>query len=218
MPGEYKEEYLGAIYSLTEKGGSAKTNEIAEKLGVKAASVTGMLKTLADEDYVEYTPYKGATLTPKGLKVARKLKRKHRLLERFLYDVLGLHKNQVHDEACRMEHSLSDEAAKALDEVMDYPETCPDDHKRIPRNGEAKKAVNEERLISIEPGTTAKILRLEGGRGFQTNARTMGLKEGTRVNVITREPFGGPLVVKTGNTTVTLGRGMAFKIIVKKKE
>ena len=133
MPGEYREEYLEAIFELTEKDGSAKTSDIAKHMNVKPASVTEMLGKLSDDGFVEHKPYYGTTLTRKGRNHAKKIKRKHRLLERFLHDMLGIKKVRVHEEACRLEHGLSDESAKALDRVLGYPKTCPDDCKIIPR-------------------------------------------------------------------------------------
>ncbi|MFH1788236.1 MAG: metal-dependent transcriptional regulator [Candidatus Altiarchaeota archaeon] len=212
MPGEFKEEYLEAIFDLTEKGDSAKTSDIAKRMKVADASVTEMLGKLSEEGFVEYKPYHGTTLTKKGLKVATKIKRKHRLLERFLYDFLGLKKSKVHEEACRMEHALSDEAADALDEMLDYPVKCPDDGKPIPPEAPLKDG--EDMLVNVKAGSMVQVVRFEGGRGLRANVTTMGIREGKKLKVVTREPAGGPLVVKTGNTTVTLGRGMASRIIV----
>ena len=132
MAQENKEEYLEAIYELTEEETSAKTSDIANHMNVKPASVTEMLGKLSKEGFVAHTPYHGVTLTKKGKKHARKMKRKHRLIERFLHDVLGIKKKNIHDEACRLEHGLSDESEKALDKLLGHPETCPDGNK-IPR-------------------------------------------------------------------------------------
>lgn len=214
MPGEYKEEYLETIFDLTEKDGSAKTSDIAKQMNVKPASVTEMLGKLADEGFVEHKPYYGTTLTRKGRNHAKKIKRKHRLLERFLYDFLGIKKTRVHEQACRMEHTLSDEAADALDEMMDYPSKCPDDGKPIPPLVETPLKEGEGRLVNVKPGEITHVLRFEGGRGLRANVRTMGVREGKKLKVVAKEPAGGPLVVKTGNTTVTMGRGMASRIIV----
>jgi len=214
MSKQNREEYLETIYGITEVADSAKTSEIAEKLGVKPASVTEMLKKLASEGYINYKPYHGSSLTKKGLAYGKKIKRKHRLLERFLYDFLGIRKSRVHEQACQMEHTLSDEAANALDRVLGYPNECPDDGKPIQHPG---KKVGEagKRLLNLNPGDEAKILELVGGRQFKSNLRTLGVREGKKIKLITCEPAGGPIVIKTGNTTVTLGRGMASKIIVK---
>jgi len=214
MPGENREEYLETIYELTEEKKTAKTSEIADKLKVKPASVTQMLKKLADEEYIKYEPYKGTTLTKKGRHTAKKLKRKHRLLERFLYDILGIRRNRVHDEACQMEHSLSDEAADALERVMDYPEQCPDDKKPIPKKKETHLKKGETHLVNLPTRKKAKIKKLNGGQQFKTNMRTMGIREGKNITLISRHPMGGPCVIEVGNMKVTIGRGMASKIIV----
>ena len=132
MSSESVEEYLEAIYSFNERGELAKTTELAKRLKVAPPSVTQMLKKLADEGLVDYEPYRGAALTGRGVAHAQRVVRKHRLLERFLHNFLGLGREKVHEEACRMEHSLSDEAAAALCKALDKPETCPDDGKLIP--------------------------------------------------------------------------------------
>jgi len=108
------EEYLEAIHSFNERGKRAKNFVLAKRLKVAPPSVTQMVKKLADRGYVRYVPYRGTFLTGRGMAVAQRVVRKHRLLERFLYDYLGMDMEKVHDEACRMEHSLSDEAALAL--------------------------------------------------------------------------------------------------------
>lgn len=208
---ENKEEYLEAIYSLEEQGTPATTSEIAGKLNVSPASVTEMLKKLDGDGFLKYSPYKGAELTRKGERHARKIKRKHRLLERFLHDVLGIGKAKVHPEACRLEHGLSDESADALDRLMDHPVECPDDRKPIP--GVASN-VSELRLLKVKPGNSVKVLKIGGGSGLQSNLKNMGIREGKMVKVIAREPAGGPLVIKIDNMKITLGRGMASKILV----
>ena len=214
MPEENREEYLEAIYGLLEDGLEASTGEIAKRLKVKDASVTQMLKKLHDEGYIRRTPYQGVSLTEKGSRIAVKVKRKHRLLERFLYDVLKIRKKRVHNEACRMEHSLSDEAADALDKLMKYPKKCPDDGKPIPRKDDAIKTMTLADLHQDDAGTIVELTR---GHEFRDKMTSLGVREGKPFSVIAREPFGGPIVVKLGNTKVSLGRGMASKIKVRVK-
>ncbi|MBP1707764.1 MAG: ideR, partial [Chloroflexi bacterium] len=103
------EEYLEALYTLTQDRAAATTSDISKRLNIAPASVTEMLKKLADKGYVKYSPYQGVTLTPGGYEIAEKMTRKHRLLERFLHDTLNIGNNRVHQEACAMEHGLSDE-------------------------------------------------------------------------------------------------------------
>ena len=107
------EEYLEALYTLTQDGKTASTSEISKRLNIAPASVTEMLKKLADTGYVNYSPYQGVTLTRKGFEQAEKMTRKHRLLERFLHDILHIGNDKVHSEACAMEHGLSDETERA---------------------------------------------------------------------------------------------------------
>ena len=110
------EEYLEVLY----RNGS--------KLGIAPGSVTQMLKKLESLGYISYTPYKGATLTDEGMKIAQKITRKHRILEKFLTDVLKIKEDNVHNQACEMEHTLSDEAERALCNMLNNPDLCPDDH------------------------------------------------------------------------------------------
>ena len=126
------EEYLEALYNLTQGGKTATTSEIAKHLKVSPASVTDMLRKLADRGLLNYSPYQGVTLTGEGLKAAAKMTRKHRLLERFLHDILKIGNDSVHEEACKMEHGLSDKAERALCLTLKAPDKCPDDEKLIP--------------------------------------------------------------------------------------
>src|SRR5437763_713006 len=126
------DEYLEAIYNLTQNGDPATTSAISKRLDIAPASTTEMLRKLADEDYVNYIPYQGVTLTSKGLGIGERMTRKHRLLERFLHDSLKIGNDKVHAEACAMEHSLSDEAERALCQALKVPDKCPDDEKLIP--------------------------------------------------------------------------------------
>jgi DtxR family transcriptional regulator, Mn-dependent transcriptional regulator len=212
MAEENREEYLEAIYGLLEDGKDASTSEIAAAVGVKAGSVSEMLKKLHGEGYIRHRPYRGVELTDSGLRVASAVKRKHRLLERFLYDVLKIRKDRVHEEACRMEHSLSDEAANALDKLMKHPKECPDDHKPIPSPG--GHLALQSKLTHRKAGDTVIVAAIEGGHDFRNRMMALGIIEGRKLRVVAVEPFGGPIVVKSGNTRVTVGRGMASKIRV----
>jgi DtxR family Mn-dependent transcriptional regulator len=127
-----KEEYLECIYKIQEEGRRATTNEMAKRLAVKQASVTGMLDKLSDEKLVAYESYHGAVLTRKGAEIGRAVTRKHRIIEAFLCNVLKVDKNRVHTEACLLEHALSDDVESRLIKFLGKPYECPDDHKPIP--------------------------------------------------------------------------------------
>jgi DtxR family Mn-dependent transcriptional regulator len=132
MPNKSVEDYLKAIYILSQNGKPISTTEIAEHFKIAPASVTEMLKKLAHREYVKYSRYHGVHLTPKGLEVAENVARKHRLLERFLHDVLKIGNDKVHLQACEMEHALSDEAEESLCRFLKHPDRCPDDENNIP--------------------------------------------------------------------------------------
>ena len=125
------EEYLEVLYRNGSNKEQVSTTQLSKELDIAPGSVTQMLKKLEDLGYISYTPYKGATLTDEGLRIAQKITRKHRILEKFLSDILKVKEENVHSQACEMEHSLSDEAERALCTMLHHPDLCPDD-KLIP--------------------------------------------------------------------------------------
>ena len=122
------EEYLEVLYRNGSNGEQVSTTQLSKDLGIAPGSVTQMLKKLETLGYITYTPYKGATLTDEGMQIAQKIPRKHRILEKFLTDVLKIKGENVHEQACEMEHTLSDEAERALCNMLNNPDVCPDDN------------------------------------------------------------------------------------------
>src|ERR1043165_876273 len=121
-----EENYLKAIYKLIEQQGEAvSTNSIAERMSTKAASVTDMLRKLADKKLINYQKYQGVTLTAKGEKVALNIIRKHRLWEMFLLEKLDFKWDEVHDVAEQLEHINSDKLIAQIDKFLNYPKTDP---------------------------------------------------------------------------------------------
>ena len=124
-----KEDYLKAIWSLSERGGEtgseAGTNDLSAVLAVSPPAVSRMLKQMERLELVAHTPYYGVRLTEKGRAVALKIVRRHRLLELFLFRVLKYDDDRVHDEAERLEHHISDEFEAKIDEFLGFPKTCP---------------------------------------------------------------------------------------------
>jgi|SRR3954469_5851600 len=121
-----EENYLKAIYKLIEHNGDpVTTNAIAERLHTKAASVTDMLKKLADKKLIHYQKYQGVTLSEKGEKVALTIIRKHRLWEMFLVEKLNFKWDEVHDVAEQLEHINSDKLVEQLDRYLNFPKTDP---------------------------------------------------------------------------------------------
>ncbi|KZX15387.1 metal-dependent transcriptional regulator [Methanobrevibacter filiformis] len=119
------EEYLEVLYDHSDSDNYVSTTIISKSLNIAPGSVTQMLKKLEQGEYINYEPYKGAMLSDKGYKIAKKIKRKHRILEKFLSDVLNIDEKNIHQQACEMEHSLSDEAERAMCHLMKHPDECP---------------------------------------------------------------------------------------------
>lgn len=122
------EEYLEVLYRNGSNKEQVSTTKLSKELGIAPGSVTQMLKKLENLGYIKYTPYKGAVLTDDGMKIAQKITRKHRILEKFLMDVLKIKEENIHEQACEMEHTLSDEAERALCTMLHNPDLCPEDN------------------------------------------------------------------------------------------
>jgi DtxR family Mn-dependent transcriptional regulator len=233
MSSKSVEDYLKAIYILSQNGKSVSTTEISEHFNIAPASVTEMLKKLAKKGYVRYSPYHGAQLTSDGFQVAERVTRKHRLLERFLHDVLRIREDKVHSEACEMEHALSDEAEESLCRYLNHPDRCPDDGKIIPACDlpfstceeciELHKKDLEESgrrelipvsITQLKNGERGKVSFIRGGHKALQRLSDMGLTPGTEVTVVKSAPFHGPLEILVRGSRLALGRGMSERIFV----
>jgi DtxR family Mn-dependent transcriptional regulator len=231
------EDYLKAVYELSRNGNAVSTTEISRTLKVAPASVTEMLKKLSEKSYIEYSPYHGTTLTNKGRQIAEKTARKHRLLERFLHDVLKIDNVRVHSQACEMEHSLSDEAEESLCRFLRHPDRCPDDGKIIPpcdlqigscaeciqlhRKGLEEVGKHQQRLVSIsnlKQGQCGKISFIRGGHKMLQRLLDMGLTPGTEICIVRVAPLGGPVELSVRSSKLALGKGIASKVFVDVKE
>jgi len=231
---EVVEQYLKVILSIGEGDSPVKTNEIAKAMGLAPASVTESVQKLADKGYLRYEAYKGARLTNKGRRIANKISRKHRLLERFLSDVLGIEPSKVHKQACEMEHSLTDEAEIALCRMMNHPDTCSDDHKKIPpcnldiescaecramSAAEIKTSTYKgdlRQLTELSKGERAKIQFIRGGENVVEKLHNMGLTKGADIQLTNAAPFSGPVEICVRGCKLVIGRGIAEKIFVHK--
>jgi DtxR family Mn-dependent transcriptional regulator len=211
-----EEEYLEAIYTRQEGGAqAATTGDLAACLGVKDASVTEMLKKLSEKELVNYTPYHGATLTEAGLKIATKVKRKHRLLERFLVDICGIGKRESHEQACEIEHVISDKAIDNLSTQLGNPATCPGGS-AIP---DGEKGDETEISKLSEMGTGTYMIRFLTSPEPETISRlcSLGLIPGLPVKVL-RKISNGPIVIEMKDTQIALGRDVAESLLVSPEE
>jgi DtxR family Mn-dependent transcriptional regulator len=208
------EDYLKVIYRLVEDGQRATTQSIALRLNVAAPSVTGMVKRLADLKLVAHEKHRGVELTSAGRKAALEIVRHHRLLELYLAEALGYSWDEVHAEAERLEHTISEEFEARIDAALGYPTTDPHGDP-IPNAAGVIAEPGAERLTSLAAGESAIIARVSdvdadklrylGGIGFYPDAR---------ICLVERLPFDGPLRVRIGSEEHFVGRELAESIHV----
>ena len=227
------EDYLKTIFALCRNGGSATTTDISHALRVAPPSVTEMLQKLAKTGYVDYSPYRGTRLTSDGRRVAEKTARKHRLLERFLHDVLKIDDVKAHSQACEMEHSLSDDAEESLCRFLKHPDRCPDDGKAIPpcdlRLGSCEECIRlhsrgleevgkrQQNLVSVSDlkgGQFGKVAFIRGEHKMLQRLLDMGLTPGTRISVIKVAPVHGPVELSVRSSKLALGQDIASNVFV----
>jgi DtxR family Mn-dependent transcriptional regulator len=232
MAQEQVEEYLEAIYDIAGTEGAAKTTAIAKCLKVAPASVTEALQNLAEKNLVNYEPYRGASLTGEGKKIAETIKRRHRLLEVFLADVLHINRAKVHDEACRMEHTISEDTENALCRMLNAPARCPHGSPIAPCakgvgscsdcdaiTGSAISLPEELRatiipVTDLGPEDEGKIAFIRGDCRVVQRLSDLGLTLGTTVSVTRKAPMNGPVEVFVRRTKLAIDHSIAENIFV----
>jgi len=210
------EDYLKVIYRLQEKSGVARTSDIVELLQVAPGTVTNTVDRLEKGGLVTHEPYKGVKLTEEGRKIALRVMRRHRLLERLLTDILHVNWSEAHTAACRLEHGITSNITKNLEKALGHPRTCPHGN---PIPTECGGIVEEEsqpltELDEKERGTIAKIT--EEKPDFLRYLDTIGLAPGASIEVLKKAPFDGPITLKVGGVSHALGHAMASIIQVKR--
>ena len=203
------EDYLKTIYHLSDQGGFASTSDIAARLAVAPPSVSGMVKRLSEAGLIEHVPYRGVQLTSQGRRAALRMIRRHRLLEVYLTERLGYDWDGVHDEADRLEHAVSDELIERMAAALGQPRYDPHGEP-IPT---AAGDIEEPELMPLADAALSMPLELRRV-GTQDAARLrwfaeQGLVPGVRIEVIERQPFNGPTIVRTVDGTKVVGRDLA---------
>jgi DtxR family Mn-dependent transcriptional regulator len=205
------EDYAKAIYALETRreGHAVSTNAIAERMGVTAASASGMVKRLGELGLVEHQPYRGVSLTEQGRRVALEVMRHHRLLELYLVESLGVPWDRVHQEAEVLEHVLSEEleeliAAKLGDPTHD-PHGDPIPTRELTIAEEPTESLQV--LAGGDQGTFARIS--DSNPDMLRFLADRGIKPGDRFEVLEKQPFGGPLFVRFGDDVHVLGGDLA---------
>ena len=211
------EDYAKAIFSLqSELPGAVTNTAVAERLGVSAASASGMIRRLHEHGLVEHIPYKGVELTAEGRRVALRVLRHHRLLETYLAQSLGVPWDRVHDEAEVLEHALSDDLEALIAAKLGHPTHDPHGDP-IP----SAELVLEERpcecLATLEAGASGVLARVSDARPEMLRYLSeRGIAPGARFEVLERQPFGGPLFVRFGDKVHVLGGELASAMSVER--
>ena len=200
------EDYVKAIYALQRQGtGPVTNNALAERLGVSAASASGMVKKLHTLGLVTHEPYRGMELTGDGERIALEVIRHHRLLELYLAETLGVPWDRVHQEAEVLEHVLSEELEDLIAEKLGHPSHDPHGDPIPTRDGRIDEG-DTASLESLSPGTKGTFVRVSDSTPAMLRYLSeRGIAPGMRLEVLERQPFHGPLVVSFAGRVETLG-------------
>lgn len=211
------EDYLKAVFNLTERGEAASTSDIAALLDVQPASVTGMIKRLAESGLLEHLPYRGVRLTDLGSKEALRVIRRHRILETYLLKRLGYSWDDVHAEAERLEHAASDQLVERMADALEYPSHDPHGAP-IPTSAGEIEATDFPSLADAQRGEEVTIRAVQDEDAERLRyLEARGLKPGVRLSVEERAPFNGPVTVRVGGPegpAQVVGQDLARRIFV----
>ncbi|MGA9141639.1 MAG: metal-dependent transcriptional regulator [Methanocella sp.] len=206
------EEYLETILYLTRDGQRAKTRDIARAMSIKPPSVSEMLLKLRDQGLVEYAPYEGALLTEPGREQAQQIERKHQLLETFLVDMLGVEVDTAHEEACEMEHTISENTVEKICAYLGHPRYCPDAH-AIPKGPCCEKAASCSPLSEMEEGDEAVIRVVTVDSSTKDYLLSLGFLPDVLVSIKKKLPSNS-LLIRIKGSEIAIGKDIARKIMV----
>jgi DtxR family transcriptional regulator, Mn-dependent transcriptional regulator len=210
LPTTAIQDYAKAIYSLESKGEAAvSTTDLADRLSLTAGSVSAMLRKLNERGIVEHERYRGVRLTREGRRIALQVIRRHRLLEQFLVEVLEMPWDRVHDEAEILEHVLSDEVERLIAAKLGDPEVDPHGDP-IPTEDFEVPAQETVPLNDLGVGDRGRFVRVsDADPAMLRYLSERGISPGEALEVIDRQPFGGPLSVRVAGTVHPLGGQLA---------
>jgi DtxR family transcriptional regulator, Mn-dependent transcriptional regulator len=211
------QDYLKHIYTLTADGEAASTTALAARLGIAPASVTGMVQKLAATKpaLVKYRKHQGVTLTPVGERAALEVIRHHRLIEAWLVKTLGYSWDEVHSEAEKLEHVISEDFEARIAAALGYPTRDPHGDP-IPTADLTMPKIHDVRLSELRPGQSAAICRVRtDDPALLRHLDSLGLVPGKRVQILAFSPFDENLSVQAeGCKAVTLGTMITGAILV----
>ena len=223
LPSSTVENYLKAIYLWSVSPGEAPRllamGRLAGALGVTPGTATTMVKTLAQSGLVRYEPYAGVVLTRAGQRLAALVLRRHRLVELFLVQVMGLRWDEVHDEAELLEHVVSDRLIDRMDHMLGRPDADPHGDP-IPDTDGVVKPQLAQTLLTCPLKTPVRVKRiLDQGKAFLDFVERNDLKPGRAIQVETRDPAADSVLVRGRNDrVVTIGTRAASKLLVQRTD
>jgi DtxR family Mn-dependent transcriptional regulator len=212
------EDYLKAIYDLERVGGAASTNDIADRLAISPASVSGMVRRLADQGLITHEPYRGVRLTGEGRRAALLTLRRHRILECYLTAVLGYPWDGVHAEAERLEHAASEELIERMAAALGNPGRDPHGAPIPTRDGRVEEAPLRS-LADVGAGEQVRVSRVQDEDAARLRyLAELGIRPGSLVRILDRAPFDGPITLWVdaagGGATRAVGIGLAAQVFV----
>ena len=210
------QDYLKVIYELTESGESASTNALAQRMNISAPSVTGMIQKLASSKpaLVEYQKHQGVILTRDGRKAALEVIRHHRLLEAWLVQTLGYSWDEVHEEAERLEHVISEDFEQRIAAAMGHPARDPHGE-LIPTAELVMPEETSAPLSSMRPNQTGTVQCVKAAdTELLRHLESLGLVPDAEIEVKDYSPFDHNLTVRVGRKTTVLGLNITSRIFV----
>ena len=208
------EDYLKAIYAFERDGHAAATNDIAQRLSIAPASVSGMVQRLADQGLVAYERYRGVRLTAAGRRAALRTLRRHRVIEAYLVQALGYGWESVHEEAERLEHSASDTLIDRMASAIGEPVTDPHGAPIPTREGTIDETPHQT-LADAPVGARTRVVRVgDEDPGMLRYLDSLGLRPGAEVVLTNRAPFDGPLTIEVDSATRQVGAALASRVLV----
>ena len=208
------EDYLKAIYAIGKGIGPAATNEIAQRLAIAPASVSGMVRRLADQGLLAYERYRGVRLTDLGRRAALRTLRRHRVIEAYLAEALKYPWDRVHAEAERLEHAASDELIDRMAATIGEPEFDPHGAPIPTREGAVDETIYKS-LGDLEVGASGSVVRVaDEDPEMLRYLAELSIVPGKRVTVKARAPYDGPITLLVGRHELSIGPALAAQVLV----
>ena len=218
LPSSTVENYLKALYqaeSTLDEKTLVPMGQLAAAVKVAPGTATTMIKALAESGLVEYEPYIGVRLSPAGSKLAALVLRRHRLIEQFLVEVMGMSWTDVHDDAEQLEHVVSDQLIERMDSMLGHPSVDPHGDPIPTADGDLEPH-HYHSLLTCPLGTSVKVLRVaDQDASFLRFLEAQALKPGQKIEVEARDPAADSVRLRAGdNQRITIGTNAASKLLV----